>query len=261
MTDTPTGTPHRNEDDLPGLAAVYALDAVDERERGAILDARRGAAPEVRREFDRRVRAHREALAAHAQTTAVPAPESLRGRLWEAIAAGDDGAHTGDAPEDLPTERPAADATQRRRRRVAQGLAAAAAAAVLVAGGVAIGHQFTVAPEPPAASQVFTAPDVRTAAIQVAGGTATVVYSREANAAVLVMNDVAPPQPGRVYQLWLMGSSHAPTAVGTMDSADVAPSTQALIQGIDASTSLGISLEPAGGSARPTTIVADIAMT
>ena len=39
------------------------------------------------------------------------------------------------------------------------------------------------------------------------GGTATVVFSRERNAGVLVMNNVAPPKPGTVYQMWLVGAN------------------------------------------------------
>jgi hypothetical protein len=44
---------------------------------------------------------------------------------------------------------------------------------------------------------VFAADDVRTVSgAMPAGGTATVVYSREKNAGVLVMNNVPPPSSG-----------------------------------------------------------------
>jgi hypothetical protein len=56
-----------------------------------------------------------------------------------------------------------------------------------------------------------------------AGGTATVVYSREKNAGVLVMNNVPPPSSGTVCHMWLMGDIGAKLA-GTMDAKAVAPS-------------------------------------
>ena len=79
---------------------------------------------------------------------------------------------------------------------------------------------------------MFAADDVRTVSgAMPAGGTATVVYSREKNAGVLVMNNVPPPSSGTVYQMWLMGDNGAKLA-GTMDAKAVAPSTTAVIREI-----------------------------
>ena len=72
-----------------------------------------------------------------------------------------------------------------------------------------------------------------------AGGTATVVYSREKNAGVLVMNNVPPPSSGTVYQMWLMGDNGAKLA-GTMDAKAVAPSTTAVIREIGKSNALRV---------------------
>lgn len=83
------------------------------------------------------------------------------------------------------------------------------------------------------------------------GGTATVVYSREKNAGVLVMNNVPPPSPGTVYQMWLMGDNGAKLA-GTMDAKSVTPSTTAVIQDIGKSNALAFSVEPPRGSTQPT---------
>ena len=56
------------------------------------------------------------------------------------------------------------------------------------------------------AEQVFAAPDVRTVSGPIpSGGTATLVFSHEKDAGVLVMNNVPPPKPGTVYQMWLVG--------------------------------------------------------
>ena len=95
---------------------------------------------------------------------------------------------------------------------------------------------------------MFAARDVRTVSGALpAGGTATVVYSREKNAGVLVMNDVPPPSPGTVYQMWLMGDNGAKLA-GTMDAKSVAPSTTAVILDIGKSNALAFSVEPSHGS-------------
>ena len=56
------------------------------------------------------------------------------------------------------------------------------------------------------AEQIFAAPDVRTVSGEIpTGGTATVVFSHDRNAGVLVMNNVPPPTEGTVYQMWLVG--------------------------------------------------------
>ena len=105
---------------------------------------------------------------------------------------------------------------------------------------------------PSTAEQVFAAPDVRTVSGEIpTGGTATVVFSREKNAGVLVMNNVAPPQPGTVYQMWLIDDK-GPHSAGTMDAKAVAPSTTAVLPDLGDSQTLAFTVEPPGGSAQPT---------
>lgn len=255
MPDTTPITGPSDNDELLSLAGAFALDAVGDDERDSIESALGNAPVAVRDEFHHRVREYHEALADHSQSTEESAPDHLLERILESIADADDSA----APEAGAQASEAvsmADARRRRRRRLAGVVAGAAAAAVVVAaGGIAIGHQWNGSGEEPTAGQVVAAGDVRTAVTDVAGGTATVVYSRNADAAVLVMNDVAPPKPDTVYQLWLMGEGHPPASVGMMDAAAVAPSTQVVVEDIDTSTALGISVEPSGGSPQPTTVV------
>jgi anti-sigma-K factor RskA len=108
------------------------------------------------------------------------------------------------------------------------------------------------APSPSMAEQVFAAPDVRTVSGQIpTGGTATVMFSRDRNAAVLVMNNVAPPAPGTVYQMWLIGDK-GPESAGMMDAKAVAPSTTAVLPNLGDSHMLAFTVEPPGGSAQPT---------
>ena len=80
------------------------------------------------------------------------------------------------------------------------------------------------------------------------------MFSREKNAGVLVMNDVPPPIPGTVYQMWLIGEE-GPTSAGTMDEQAVAPSTTAVLPDLGNSTTLAFTVEPGTGSQRPTTPV------
>jgi anti-sigma-K factor RskA len=184
--------------------------------------------------FADEVRAVRETMARMSASTAQEPPSELRERLLAAVGGGK-----------VIELRP-----QSTRWRTATFAAAAAVAIGLGAIGVGI----AVRPEakPSAAEQIFAAPDVRTVSGDIpTGGTATVVFSRERNAAVLVMNNVDPPKPGTVYQMWLVGAS-GPESAGTMDAAAVAPSTTAVLPDLDGSTTLAFTVEPSGGSSSPT---------
>jgi anti-sigma-K factor RskA len=97
----------------------------------------------------------------------------------------------------------------------------------------------------------LAAPDVRTVSRPLASGTATVMFSRDRNAGVLVMNNVPPPSPGTVYQMWLLGAK-GPTSAGTMGTAAVAPSTTATLTNLGSSTALAFTVEPGTGSPEPT---------
>jgi len=68
---------------------------------------------------------------------------------------------------------------------------------------------------------------------------------------VLVMNNVAPPAPGTVYQMWLINDK-GPKSAGTMDAKNVAPSTTAVLPDLGDSQVLAFTVEPPGGSAQPT---------
>jgi anti-sigma-K factor RskA len=69
---------------------------------------------------------------------------------------------------------------------------------------------------------------------------------------VLVMNNVAPPETGTVYQMWLI-NDEGPHSAGTMDAKAIAPSTTAVLPDLDGSSTLAFTIEPAGGSLMPTT--------
>jgi anti-sigma-K factor RskA len=228
----PTG-PIDNE--LIDLAAPYALHAVSDDERDDIEARLSTARPFTADTFLDEVRAIREAMAFAAAATAVEPPAELRERVLAAAAA--------DNVSTLPKR-----ADHGRRN----GLLAVAAAVLIGLGAVGIG--IAVRPPPPVslAQQVFTAPDVRTITGDIpTGGKATLVFSRDRDAAVLVMNNVAPPAAGTVYQMWLVGDKGA-TSAGVMDAKAVSPSTTAVLPDLGNSTALAFTVEPGNGSPQPT---------
>lgn len=221
--------------ELIALATPYALHAVPESEL-ADIDRRVAAAPPaVAQAFVDEVRAVRETMAVVSAATAVEPPDQLRDRLLTEVSSD-------------PVR------TLSRRIKRWQTVALASAAAVIIGlGALGVGMALRPTPTPSTAEQVFAAPDVRTVSGQIpTGGTATVVFSREKNAGVLVMNNVAPPAAGTVYQMWLIGDK-GPESAGTMDAKAIAPSTTAVLPDLGDSQTLAFTVEPPGGSAQPTT--------
>jgi anti-sigma-K factor RskA len=229
------------EPELITLATPYALHAVSEAEADDIDRQRGDVPPDVARAFDDEVRAIRETMAVLSAGTAVDPPAQLRDRLLQALST------------DPVRELPSPQSRQSRRWRTA--VLAAAAAVVIGLGALGIGYAWRPAPIPSTAEQVFAAPDVRTVSGPIpTGGTATLVFSRERNAGVLVMNNVTPPKQGSVYQMWLVGAD-GPHSAGTMDAKTVAPSTTAVLPDLGNSDALAFTVEPGSGSTRPTTPV------
>lgn len=230
--------------ELIDLAVVYALDAVSDAERRDIESRVAGADPEVAAAFDRETAAVRETMALMSAATATEPPARLRERLLDAVAA-----------ESAPPAAPVSLDERRNRRR--NFLLSAAAAILVAVGGFAVVTQLQDETAT-TSEQVFAAEDVRTTSGEIeGGGVATVVYSKEADAGVLVMNNVAPPAEGSVYQMWLITPA-GPESAGIMDAEAVAPSTTAVLEGVGHSTALAFSVEPPGGSTQPTQIFAQL---
>ncbi|OBA82783.1 anti-sigma factor [Mycobacterium sp. 1164966.3] len=226
-----------NESELLDLATPYALNALTEEEK-ADLD-RRVAASAVAAEFHDEVRAVRETMAVVSAGTAIQPPTHLRAAVLAVTE---------------PTE-----LEVRRQRRWRTALLAAAAAIMIGLSAFGVGVLMRPPPRQTVAEQVLTAPDVQTVSRPLGTGTATFVFSRDRNAGVLVMNNVAPPSPGTVYQMWLMGTNGPPTSAGTMGTAAVAPSTKAMVRDIGPSTALAFTVEPGAGSPQPTgTVLAQL---
>jgi anti-sigma-K factor RskA len=216
------------EFELLELATPYALHAVSDDERAAIDRQLAAAPPSVVEAFREEVRAVRETMTAVSAATAAEPPTRLRAAVLAAVPP---------------------DADRRSRWRTA--LLAAAAAIVVGLAAFGAGIALRPASSPSMAQQIMAAPDVRTVSGQLAGGTATVLFSRDINAGVLVMNNVPPPSQGTVYQMWLIGDK-GPASAGTMNTAAVAPSTTDTLTNLGNSSALAFTVEPGNGSPQPT---------
>lgn len=98
---------------------------------------------------------------------------------------------------------------------------------------------------------LLTAPDVRTATAAAVGGNGvgTAVWSHSRGQAGFLVSGMPAPAAGTTYELWFDDS-------GTMRPAGLLPTGDGvlLLTGpLDGARGLGVTVEPAGGSARPTT--------
>ena len=210
------------------LATAYALNAISDTER-ATVDRGLAAAPApIVDSFNDEVRAVRETMAIVSAATSAEPPAQLRAAVLAAVQS----------------EKPS-------RLRLRTALLAAAAAIIVGLAAFGIGIAFRPAPAPTMTEQIMAAPDKRTVSEQLAGGTATVVFSREINAGIVTVNHVPPPSQGTVYQMWLIDDK-GPQSAGTMDAAGVTPSAIHLLRNLGKSSVLAFTVEPGKGSVQPT---------
>jgi anti-sigma-K factor RskA len=249
-------TPYRpaGHDDLHVLTGSYALDALAGPERDAFERHLQHCAS-----CDAEVRGLREAAARLAVARAVEPPDRMRHRVLAATY------RTRQLPPPLadqlsrrswlvrlvlPSGRRTAPARHRHvPRAIAAGVAACAAAAI--AFGV-VSH-VTAPPRPPAAiSSVLGARDAQTETMRTAGGgTVTVTVSWDQREAVVSTAGLSSLPSARVYQLWVM--SPAGTSPVQARSAGLLRSGPVLASAIRPGDRIGITVEPAGGTAQPTT--------
>ena len=102
-----------------------------------------------------------------------------------------------------------------------------------------------------AITRVVQAPDARLETMRTsAGGTVTVVFSGQQRAAVVTTTGMTSLPAGRVYQLWVMSPAGARSA-GLLTQPG--QTNQVLASGVRPGDRIGITVEPAGGTSRPTT--------
>ncbi|WP_380170552.1 anti-sigma factor domain-containing protein [Kineococcus sp. DHX-1] len=235
----------QDQHDDPLLSAAWALDALDDDERAA-FEERLRTHPDERADAD----ALRETASRLSAATAPP--PHLRASVLAALAT-------------TPQERPSAPvvdlSSERSRRRGPSRWSALVAAAGILVGAVGVGVGVgvanrsgdTVVSADRVARQNITdlmaTPGARVSTVAATdGGTATLV---QADGRIGVLTSGLPAAGGgRDYQLWL-ARGDALTSAGMLHVTSAGGS--AVVVAAGSATGVGISLEPARGSAQPTT--------
>jgi anti-sigma factor RsiW len=237
-------------DDLHVLTGSYVLDAISDGEREE-FERHLQACPSC----DAEVRGLRETAARLALARAATPPVRMEQRVLAATY------QTRQLPplaaSHLQAPRPASWprlSSARGRAAWPRRLAVAAAAASVVA-AVSLGvaqlstqHQLdTVRASGAEIARVVTAPDAHVATARTgAGGSVTVVTSTALRESVVSATGMAALPAGRVYQVWVMSPAGA-------RSAGLLTGTQLLASAVAPGDRIGITVEPAGGTTRPTT--------
>jgi anti-sigma-K factor RskA len=241
-------------DDLHVLTGSYVLDAVSKEER-AEFERHLQHSPICQAE----VRGLRETAARLAMACAVTAPARMEQRVLAATYQTRQLAPVSDdqfSRLHATRERRRVQAAPRRfpRRLVIAAAAASVAAAVgLGVTQLSARHQLDSARSSAAAiARVVTAADARVATARTrAGGSVTVVASATLHEAVVSETRMPPLSSGRVYQVWVMSPSGARSA-GLISASQVRASPL-LASAVKPGDRIGITVEPAGGTKRPTT--------
>jgi hypothetical protein len=226
--------------ELHVLTGSYALDAVSDAERKE-FERHLQHCPTC----DAEVRGLRETAARLARTCAMTPPARMEQQV---LAATYRTRQLLPLPADRPRRIPHIPRIPRIPRRVA---VLAAAASVAVAAGLGITqlsaqHQLDRA-RATAIARVVTAPDARVdTAPTSAGGSVTVVTSAALHESVVSASGMASLPSGRVYQVWVMSRSGA-------RSAGLIHGSSLLASAVRPGDRIGITVEPAGGTAQPTT--------
>ena len=260
--DDPRADAARMVDDLLELYAIHALPA----DEAVAFEHALGVLDEAsRRRAVADIRSTRDAVARWAAERAATPDPRVRDSVLSSIDRADSTRSVGDEPVAVGDQPVATDelaARRARRRRLAVAVSSAAAALLLVVGGVVIGRS-TVSPpaDQPSIAQsdqmaamqnVMSRSDVEVHRTEMTGmpGTVVVASSRSADQAVVVLDGAQQPPSQRVYQLWLIGNSHAPKSAGLVSS--VAGQSPIVVTGLTDSRTIGMTVEPDGGSPQPT---------
>lgn len=227
------------------LTGAYVCDALGPDERAA-FEAHMDQCPECAAE----VRELREVTAIMAAAVAERPPASLKAAVDNEIGV------TRQVPP-VTAEPGAASASTspggRRRMRAAWSVAAALALVAAGLGWRAISQQHQINSlnaQNAQIAQLLAAPDAAaTRGAVTGGGSALIIDSRSLNEAAVSFTDLAGAPSGKTYQLWLMAPDGSARSVGLMQ---VSPSRPVLVQGLAGEVKVGMTIEPAGGSPRPT---------
>ncbi len=238
------------------LAGAYALGALDETERKE-FEAYLATSEEERAEV---ASFGDTAVVLGLATEPVSPPPSLRASLLAQVAS---------TPQLAPLEpetegaavfpMPDGRAARARRRWYARPatimLAAAAAIAIFVGGTVIASVNASIRQSQQAMSitRISAASDSQHVSAAVAGGgTATLIWSDDLGRSAVVVSKLPVLPSGKTYELWYIAGSRV-TPAGTFRPAADGSMAQMLTGRMSEGDTVGITVEPAGGSTSPTT--------
>ena len=225
------------------LAGAYAMDALDGRDR-ARFERHLARCQECARE----VSGLHEATARLAVAAAAQPPPALKELLRAETA------RTRQLPPDIAGSRAA---SARRPARVPR--LALALAGIAVAAGIAVwavtgtSRPAGAAPHGTAIAAVLTAPDVTMISARVrTGGTATIVMSQREQSLVFAAADLRALPASQCYELWLVGP-RLDRPAGLLPMPSHGMTGPVIASGLRSGDKLGLTVEPAMGTRRPTT--------
>jgi anti-sigma-K factor RskA len=265
------------------------MTAADKRDDASLTGsyALNALSPEEREEFERNLvisEALRHEVTEFADTAVVlglavdpvAPPAALKTSIMDRIASMPQLAPVSSAPtpdpveEQLPeTDVAASDiearfspaATKAQQRWFAKPvvmLASAAAVIGLIAGGgvlaTSLGTSQTQQQQASALAEITKAPDAQQAVSDIAGGgSATLVWSEELLSSAIMVDGLATLPSDKVYELWYIDGSGTARPAGTFSVDDSGETWRVLDGDMAAGDTVGVTVEPAGGSDAPTT--------
>jgi anti-sigma-K factor RskA len=239
-------------DELNVLAGAYALDALDDDER-EVFEQHLLTCVECAQE----VRGLQATAAELSHLNQVTPPAQLRGAILGAVAQS--------RPLPPLIDGNAASSTRqgnvrplRRARGQALWQGVAAACALIAIAVSAWGYsqhrqaERAVSARASVVQSLLNAPDVRATTTAMKRGKGILIYSRSEHRLVLIGRGMPVLPANQTYQLWMIGKTGDPISGGVFRP-DQKGNVEVPASGnLDAVDGMGVSVEPAGGSAQPT---------
>jgi anti-sigma factor RsiW len=262
-------------DDLHALSGAYALDAVSDVERKRFEHHLAGC-PSCQREVSELL----EAAGRFGVAVSARPPDGMRARVLEAVAAdaaknpaavtrprevpaAGTGAGEVPAASTRPREVPAAGARQRRAwaapwsARLALPLVAACLALAIAFGvlfAINQGQLSSSQTQEDRIADVLSSPGTRVISRTTsAGGLVTVDVAGPLRELVVTTDDMPGLPASEVYQVWVLGPGGKTASDGILSQIPDHRTAPVLATGLVRGDKMGLTVEPAGGTAKPTT--------
>ena len=277
-----TDDKRKSGDDLATLSGAYALNALSAEEREA-FEAHLGESESLRHEVTEL--ADTAVLLGRAITPVAP-PAELKANIMSLIAStpqlptaprlvavepdatrspvalatpGAPGVSAASFAEPTDGATPSERKAQARwfTKPVMAIVAAAAAIGIIVGGGVLVNTVGDSQEQNQAADRlaaINAASDMQQAVSEVAGGgTATLVWSNDLQSSAMIVDGLATLPEGKVYELWYIDTSSQARPAGTFGVDSDGKTWRVLDGEMQAGDTVGVTVEPSGGSKAPTT--------